>query len=134
MNVLVDTSVWSLFFRKSGPADHPAVEKLVSLVEENQDVTLTGVVLQEVLQAFRTDEAAEQVSDQRSVFSLLELRREDFQAAAKLHRRCRANGITAGTVDCQIAVAAINHDAALLTTDRDFEHIADLSDLRLTPY
>ena len=37
----MDTSVWSLFFRKSGPAEHPAVDCLAALVEENRDLLTT---------------------------------------------------------------------------------------------
>jgi len=55
MNVLVDTSVWSLALRKKGPVDHPAVEGLSCLLRANENVFVTGLILQEVLQAFRSD-------------------------------------------------------------------------------
>jgi uncharacterized protein (DUF433 family) len=54
MRVLVDTSVWSLALRKKGPSAHSTVEKLTSLLQEDEDVVLTGMILQEILQAFRS--------------------------------------------------------------------------------
>ena len=55
MRVLVDTSVWSLALRKKGPTDHPSVRALSSLLLAGEDVFLVGLVLQEVLQAFRSE-------------------------------------------------------------------------------
>lgn len=131
MRVLVDTSVWSLALRKKGPADHPAVGRLSSLLHANEDVFVTGLVLQEVLQAFRPDATFQTIISHLEPFPILDLERSDFIAAAELHRRCAAKGVSASTADCQIATAAIRNECVLLTTDRDFERIAHLSDLTL---
>ena len=131
MRVLVDTSVWSLALRKKGPVDHPAVGRLSSLLQANEDVFTTGLVLQEVLQAFRSEPAFRTIVSHLEPFPLLELARSDFVAAADLHRRCAAKGVSASTADCQIAVAAIRNKCVLLTTDRDFERISRFSDLAL---
>ena len=131
MRVLVDTSVWSLSLRKGGPAKHPAVEKLAALLRANEDVVLTGLILQEILQGFRSDVAFRNVLRHLEPFPLLELDRRSCVAAASLHRRCAARGVSVTTVDCQIATAAIHYDCVLLSADRDFERIARLSDLKL---
>ena len=131
MKVLVDTSVWSLSFRKGGPADVAAVHKLIHLLEGGEDVVLTGLIFQEVLQAFRTETALRKMARYFEPFDFLELDRDDYLAAARIHRRCAGRGVVTSTVDCQIAAAAIRNDCALLTTDRDFERIARLSDLEL---
>ncbi len=131
MRVLVDTSVWSLALRKKSPVDHPAVDRLSSLVLDNEDVFLTGLVLQEVLQAFRSEASFRTIVRHLEPFPLLELGRTDCISAASLHRRCAAKGVSVSTADCQIALAAIRHECLLLTADRDFERIARLSDLKL---
>ncbi len=131
MRVLVDTSVWSLALRRHGPTDHAAVEKLVAMLQSGEDVFLTGLILQEILQAFRSDASFRKVARHLDPFPLLELERPDFTAAAALHRRCAARGVSTSTADCQIATAAIRHDCLLLSADKDFERIARLSDLRL---
>ena len=85
----------------------------------------------EVLQAFKCERVVEQVSAYLEPFPMIELSRADYMAAAALYRTCAANGVTASTTDCQIATAAIQHDGALLTTDKDFTHIARVSNLEV---
>ena len=131
MRVLVDTSVWSLALRKKGPADHPSVRALSSLLLAGEDVFLVGVVLQEVLQAFRSEKPFQTIAMHLEPFTLLPLERSDFVAAASLHRRCAAKGLTTSTVDCQIATAAMRHNCRLLSADDDFKRIAQVSDLKL---
>lgn len=131
MRILVDTSVWSLALRKGGPADDPAVRKLAALLDGNQDLVLTGLILQEVLQAFRSDASFRRVASHLEPFPLLELTRGSYIQAAELHRKCASKGIAATTGDCQIATAAVQHDCYLLTADKDFERIAKISPIRL---
>ena len=131
MKALVDTSVWSLALRRKGPADHPCVQKLGALLSGNEDVVLTGLILQEVLQAFRADSTFRRVVGYFEPFPLLELHRSDFIAAARLHRKCAAKGISASTADCQIAIASVENDCPLLTADKDFPRIARCSSLKL---
>lgn len=131
MRVLVDTSVWSLALRKKGPVDHPSVVALSSLLHANENVFVTGLILQEVLQAYRSDASFRAMAKHLEPFPILELERSDFVHAAGLHRRCAAKGVGASTADCQIATAAIRHACLLLTADQDFDRIARLSELKL---
>lgn len=132
MNVLVDTSVWFSAFRKQGSSDQAAVAKLFLLLEEGENIAVTGTILQEILQGFRGAVARRKVSEQLEAVPLLSLERSDFEAAAAIHRTCASKGIAASTVDCQIAQAAIRHGHLLLTADRDFEHIAKHASLKLS--
>jgi predicted nucleic acid-binding protein len=131
VNVLVDTSVWSLLFRKGGPADHRQVGKLLDLLASQQQVALTGSILQEVLQAFRSEQKVSDMVDHFTPFPLLPLERDTCIDAATLFRRCAAKGGVVSTIDCQIAAVALHHDYALLTADSDFSRIASVSDLVL---
>ena len=131
MRALVDTSVWSLSLRKERPAEHPTVAKLTSMLQTDEDVFLIGLILQEILQAFRSDSSFRRVARHLEPFPLLELERGDFIEAATLHRKCAARGLSVSTADCQIAQAAIRHACQLLTADKDFERIAHYSELKL---
>lgn len=131
MRVLVDTSIWSLSLRKEGPTEHPAVQKLMAMLQADEDVFLTGLILQEILQAFRSDSSFRRVARHLEPFPLLELERRDFIAAALLQRKCAARNVSVSTADCQIATAAIRHDCLLLSADKDFERIARLSELKV---
>ena len=131
MKVLVDTCVWSLALRKRGPTDHPAVHQLSRLLETGEDVVLTGVILQEVLQAFRADSTFRKMADYLTPFTLLPAGRDEHLAAARLHRRSAAAGFSASTMDCLIAATCIQHSARLLPADHDFQRLAEFSKLRL---
>ena len=131
MRVLVDTSVWSLALRRGGPADHPAIEKLSALLDSGDDLFLTGVILQEILQAFRSEEVAAQVAASLEPFPLLAGDPPTVRSAARLFRRCRDKGLGASTIDCHIAASAIENGCQLLTTDRDFQRMVRVSPLQL---
>jgi len=101
------------------------------MLQTDEDVFLIGLILQEILQAFRSDSSFRRVARHLEPFPLLELERGDFIEAATLHRKCAARGLSVSTADCQIAQAAIRHDCLLLSADRDFERIARFSELKL---
>lgn len=132
MRVLVDTSVWSLALRRNVPDDHPKVKLLAGLIDSNEDVFLTGSILQEVLQAFRTDVTFRRMVRYFDPFPLLAMDRATHVAAANLHRTCAEHGVATTTIDCEIAVAAVRHRCALLTADKDFERMSRYCDLVLT--
>ena len=51
----------------------------------------------------------------------------DFDAAARIYRRCRRAGVTPrGMVDCLIASVARRHEATLLAHDADLARIAQV--------
>ncbi len=54
--------------------------------------------------------------------------------AALLRNHCRRNGVQAGTIDALIAQLCMENELTLLTTDKDFGHIARFSTLRLWAY
>jgi len=131
MRILIDTSVWSLALRRGGPADHSAVAKLRSFLDSGEDLFLTGLILQEVLQAFRDDKVVARVAEHLEPFPLLPIEVDTCRFAADLFRKCRHRGLGASTVDCHIAASAIENDCHLLTTDRDFERLTQIGPLQL---
>ena len=109
----------------------PAVDRLVAALEGEEDVVLSGVVLQEVLQAFRHPSTFAKMARYLEPFVLLSASRLDFTEAARIHRKCASRGISASTTDCIIAQMAIRHGCELLTTDKDFERVATVCSLKL---
>lgn len=67
MSLLVDTSVWSLAFRRDG---QPGVPEVVALQGAEQVFT-TGLVLQEVLQGFSGPKNREQLVERLSALAFL---------------------------------------------------------------
>ena len=130
MSVLVDTSVWSLALRRDAPAAAPAVESLRRAVEQG-DVVLIGAILQEVLQGFRDAGRTRRLVADLAHFPLIVLDRGDYVLAAHVRNTCRSRGVQIGTIDAQIAAAALNHRCSLLTTDADFGRVARYFPLKL---
>jgi predicted nucleic acid-binding protein len=131
VSLFVDTSVWSLALRRDGAQDHPAVRFLTDALAHGKDVVTTGLVLQELLQGFRGPKARQAIVERFQPIPLLAPSRDDHIEAAALRNRCRQQGVQAATVDALIAELCLRHELPLLTTDKDFEHIARIVPLQL---
>lgn len=128
--VLVDTSAWIEFLRGTGSS---ADRQLAARFDRSEPVTVTGLVVQEVLQGARDERnAAELQKLLLSCQAVEPVYPETFEHAAALFRRCRQGGRTVrGSVDCLIAAVAIEHGLSLLASDRDFEPLRRVGGLSL---
>lgn len=130
MNVVVDTSVWSLVLRRPlVDENHPCVRAFRSHIEADDGIFLTGNILQELLDGLRRKRDFDRLLRLLDPFPLMPLERSTYVAAAALRQRCRSRGIQAGAIDCLIAAACVEQGYPLLTADRDFLHIAKHSEL-----
>jgi len=125
LNVLVDTSVWSLALRRDAPPDQPEVHELRRSLDTGS-AYCTGLVLQELLQGFAKPKAHKQILSHFSAFPLLIPDRDDHVHAAELRNRCRRNGVQTGTIDALLAQLCIRYELTMLTTDKDFLNIASV--------
>jgi predicted nucleic acid-binding protein len=131
LSLFVDTSVWSLALRRNSPASSMEVRALVRGIESGEAILTTGLVLQELLQGFSGPKAREQILDRFSAVPLLIPDRDDHVQAAELRNRCRRAGIQIGTIDALLAELCIRHELTMLTSDKDFSHIAEHSALKV---
>ncbi len=131
MTLFIDTSVWSLAFRRDVEADVPQVHALKEALINGDLVVTTGLVLQELLQGFSGPKASADLLVRFRDIPLLSPTRETHIAAAALRNHCRRNGVQAGTVDALLAQLCIENELTLLSTDNDFGHIARFSELKL---
>ena len=131
MSLFVDTSVWSLAFRRDAPASANERRELVRAIEAGEELVTTGLVLQEILQGFSGPRDREQILDRFAELPLLVPDRLDHMNAAGLRNRCRRGGIQIGTIDALLAQLCLRHDLTMLTADRDFRNIARHCALKL---
>ncbi len=124
MTLLVDTSVWSLAFRRDQPSTAPEVRALRNALEGGEVIVTTGLILQELLQGFAGPRARESIIDRFAALPLLTPNRQDHVDAAELRNRCRRAGVQMGTIDALLAQLCIRHKLTLLTTDNDFVRAA----------
>jgi predicted nucleic acid-binding protein len=134
VNLVVDTSVWSLVLRRPR-VDHSNihVQTFRAHLESNSRLFLTGNILQELLDGLRSSKQFDRLVHLLEPFPLLELDRSTYAAAAKLRTACRTKGVLAGPIDFLIAAACCQYGYPLLTADQDFSRIAKHCDLIMLP-
>ncbi len=121
--ILVDTSVWIDFLKGANSKER---EILRRLIEEDEDISITEIILTEILQGIKEDKDFKKVKDYLLEFPVHKPKgTETYLKAAGIHRDCRKKGKTVRkTVDCIIAAICIENNLVLLHKDKDFEHIA----------
>src|SRR5207244_2414540 len=98
VDVLVDTSVWSLAYRRSRLPPHPAAVELALLIREGR-AFLIGPVRQEILSGIREEVQFNLVRDTLRAFPDLFISISDYEEAATFFNRCRSRGIQGSHID-----------------------------------
>lgn len=129
--LFVDTSVWSLAFRRDQPTKAPQVGALIRAIDEGEIIVTTGLVLQELLQGFVGPRARRSIIERFGSLPLLMPDRQDHIDAAELRNRCRRAGVQLGTIAAVLSQLCIRHGLTMLTTDNDFALAAKHTGLRV---
>ena len=122
MKVLVDTSVWSLAFRRLQGVHPPALE-LRRLVQEGL-AEIIGPIRQELLSGFSEPKQFEALRSHMASFEDLPLLRAHFETAAEFSNRCRRHGVQGSNTDFLICAVASLERISIFSTDKDFQHFA----------
>ena len=134
MNVLVDTSVWSLALRRKqrdvNSRERRLVEELSGLIQDGR-ARIIGLIRQELLSGIKSKEQFETLRRTLSAFQDEPIGTEDYEAAAKASNECRAKGIGISVVDILICAVAQRRGMAIFTTDPGFERYSHELPLRL---
>jgi len=128
--VLVDTSAWIEFSRRTGSDVNL---KLRALIDSEALVASTEPVNMELLAGARSDQLRRQIRKMLNHFNHLAFDSiVDFPEAARIDRECRAAGITPRSqIDCMIAAVALRTDSSILSFDSDFAQISAVTGLKL---
>jgi len=126
--ILVDSSVWIDYFRGVSTPESERLDVLLG----SEPVAIGDLILAEVLQGFAVEREFNQA---RRLLTGLHVRtlggREIAIQAARNSRALRARGVTVRkTIDSVIATHCIEHDVALLYSDRDFDSFVEHLGLR----
>ncbi len=128
--LLLDTSSWVEYLRDSRS---PSCERVDELIRNNAVLATTDIVIMELLAGAREPDDRKKLWAFLNRCVMLPVRPMfEYEKAAELYLRCRANGFTpANTNDLLVASVAIGKKVPLLAADADFEHIASVSSLKL---
>lgn len=130
--IVVDTSAWVDLLRG---LDTPAGRRLTQLLRNEADLAVTEMVVAEVLVGARSERHRVDLRTRLLRHPVLPLGGlAGYEQAADLYRSARAQGVMVRYLtDCLVAVPALRADVSLLHSDRDFNHLARVCDLRLEP-
>ena len=123
MNILVDTSIWSLAFRRKelSKDESKIIASLSELVKELRTVMI-GPIRQEILSGISDIKIFEELQDKLSAFPDHLIETKDYETAARFYNKCRNNGIQGSHIDFLICAVASNNGFPVLTLDKDFLH------------
>lgn len=130
MNVLVDTSIWSLALRRAKRVDATNPLELSELIREGR-VVMLGAIRQEILSGIKATPQFDLLRDHLRSFPDLALETADYENAAVAFNHCRAKGIQGSNTDFLLCAVAQRHRLAIYTTDGDFSHFAKVLKLSL---
>jgi predicted nucleic acid-binding protein len=118
--VIVDTTVWIDYLRGLQNSETNYFDRELG----RQRFGLTDLILCEILQGLRDEQASKRVLRELRQFELFETGGEELAvAAARNFRSLRQRGHTVRkTIDCLIATFCLRHGHSLLHCDRDFDH------------
>ena len=122
MNVLVDSSVWSLALRRNTTNDAIAIVNVLRDLITDGRVVLLGAIRQEVLSGVRYKEQFTRLQEYLRAFPDLDLTTEDFELAAEFFNTCRSNGVQGSNTDFLLCAVAHRRGYSIFTTDKDFEN------------
>lgn len=117
--VVIDTSAWIEFFRRS---EGPLGDAVAALIRAER-AALVGPVLTELLQGTRSERETRQLMELTSVVPYFETEHDDWARAGETLRSLRARGISVPLTDAVIATMAHRRGLPVLTADAHFEHL-----------
>ncbi len=128
--ILVDTSVWIDFLRGK---NSPERRMLHRLIEDEEEISITEIILTEILQGIKEDKVFRTMKDYLLEFPIYKPRGTDtYLKAAQIYRDCRKRGKTVRkTVDCIIAAICLENGLAFLHKDSDFDIIKECTGLKV---
>lgn len=124
--VLVDSSVWILWYRRGTPA---AVATRVRELLDADRITTTGPVVVEVLSGARDMDEYERLREDFDMFHWCELSPVTWFLSARDAYDLRRKGITVPFIDIVIARAALDAGYTVLHCDKHYSMIAKVTGL-----
>lgn len=132
MNILVDTSIWSLALRKNikTSVQDKIITELKELIKELR-VKIIGPIRQEILSGIKDKNLFDKLKDKLKYFPDDDISTEDYENAAGLFNLCRSKGVQGTHIDFIICAIAIRKKYAIFTIDKDFENYGKITELKL---
>jgi len=125
VQVVVDTSVWSLVLRRRTVPGQPdaATLALKDLISDARAM-LIGPVRQELLSGVKKPAQFEKLRNALTAFPDEPLTVADYECAASFFNICKTKGIQGSHTDFLICAVAQQRKLPIFSLDRDFEYFS----------
>ena len=133
MKIIVDTSIWSLAFRRKNDLQNPNVLELYELIQESR-VQIIGSIRQEILSGIRSKDIFIRLKKRLSAFPDLLITSNDYEKAAEYFNVCKSKGIQGSNTDYLICAISNRFDFSIFTNDKDFQNFEQLLPIKLHSY
>jgi predicted nucleic acid-binding protein len=134
MNVLVDTSVWSLVLRRNTVSkniqNNLIVNEIIELINETR-AKIIGPIRQEILSGIPDINQYIKLKNKLQAFDDIIINSSDYELAAEFYNTCRKKGIQGSHTDFLICAVAHQNNYLIFTTDKDFTHYSKIIDIKL---
>lgn len=132
MNVLVDTTIWSLALRKNekDQKQNRIINEFKELIRDLR-VRIIGPIRQEILSGIKDQNKYEELKEKLKYFTDIELITEDYELAAEIYNKCRSKGIQGSHIDFLICSISIRKKYMIFTLDKDFENYSKAIEIKL---
>ncbi|MDL2229483.1 PIN domain-containing protein [Treponema sp. OttesenSCG-928-L16] len=123
MNVLIDTTIWSKYFRrkKISEKDRIIVNEVDKIFDDLREI-LIGPIRQELLSGISNEATFAELKEKLAGFNDFIIETIDYELAAEYHNICRRNGIQGSSTDYLICALAVKNDWEIFTEDTDFQY------------
>ncbi|MGB0371824.1 MAG: PIN domain-containing protein [Opitutales bacterium] len=127
---IADTSVWSIFLRRSSPDESELKAQLRAAILSDE-VQMLGIIRQECLSGIKEHAQFIRLKEYLDGFPDLLATTEDHLKAAEYCNTCRRKGFQGGFADFLICAQANSAGLPILTKDKDFLEYQRILPIRL---
>ena len=117
--ILIDTSVWIVYFKDKSAGLSKKVDEILS----RHEVYVPKVVIAELIQGSKSEREVSITEDFVDAFNIIDQREDSWIKAGKLSFNLKKKGKTVNLTDCYIAVIAQEHGCRILSLDLHFKDI-----------
>jgi len=135
MRILIDTSIWSLAFRRQlndndCNTNVHVLKELKELINETRAIII-GPIRQEILSGISNSGQYKKLKKKLRAFEDFPISTIDYELAAEFFNHCRGKGIQGSHIDFLICAVTSRNNMSVYTTDKDFDNFSKLLNLNL---
>jgi predicted nucleic acid-binding protein len=131
VNIIVDTTIWSKYFRRKYHDQNLEIISEMSKLIEDQKVVIIGPIRQELLSGISNNNVFNKLRTKMKAFIDLKITVADYELAAQYYNNCMKNGIQGSAIDLLICAVSVRNKFEIYTEDDDFKYYKKYLPIRL---